>query len=177
MRPALSPEQRRLRARIMRSLRSQGFHVRQGLLELPEAIQKEGLRALHREAVRRQVERARAGLERFEDRLLGRMAAGSEVIPTRISPRLVRVQPGSEDELLFRYARLHWSIPVSPGYGRRLRFPVYDDANGKLMGLFGLGDPVFSLGPRDRWIGWTPSERKKRLGNVTDAFVLGAVPP
>ena len=46
--------------------------------------------------------------------------------------------------------RLHWSIPISAGYGRRLRFVIYDEANGKLIGLFGLGDPVFGLGPRDR---------------------------
>jgi len=52
-----------------------------------------------------------------------------------------------------------------------------DEHNGKLMGLIGLGDPVYALGPRDAWIGWTPSDRKKRLKNVMDAFVLGAVPP
>jgi hypothetical protein len=34
-----------------------------------------------------------------------------------------------------------------------------------------------SLGPRDDWVGWTLSDRKKRLRNVMDAFVLGAVPP
>jgi hypothetical protein len=90
---------------------------------------------------------------------------------------LVEVLPESEDELLFRYAALHWSIPVSSGYGRRLRFLVVDDSNGKLVGMIGLGDPVYSLGPRDEWIGWTLSDRKKRLGNVMDAFVLGAVPP
>ncbi len=94
-----------------------------------------------------------------------------------MSPRLVEVQPDSEEELLFRYASLHWSIPVSSGYGRRLRFLVVDDSNEKLVGLIGLGDPVYSLGPRDEWVGWTPSDRKKRLGHVMDAFVLGAVPP
>jgi hypothetical protein len=177
MSPALSPQQRQLRARVLRSLEAQGFQVRQSRLELPGALQKEQLRALHQEAVRHQVERARAGLERFEDRLLCRIAAGSEVVPDRISPRLVRVRPESEDELLFRYARLHWSIPVSAGYGRRLRFLVYDEGNGKLMGLFGLGDPVFSLGPRDRWIGWDLEQKKRRLQCVMDLFVLGAVPP
>jgi hypothetical protein len=99
------------------------------------------------------------------------------VKPERISPRLVEVEPGTEDEFLFRYARLHWSIPVSAGYGRRLRFLVYDDSNGKLVGLFGLGDPVFSLGPRDRWIGWNHEAKRRRLRCVMDAFVLGAVPP
>jgi hypothetical protein len=58
-----------------------------------------------------------------------------------------------------------------------LRFLVVDEHNGKLIGLIGLGDPVYSLGPRDQWVGWTLSDRKKRLRNVLDAFVLGAVPP
>ncbi len=113
----------------------------------------------------------------MEKDLLRYIASGHEVDPLRMSPRLVEVEPESEEELLFRYARLHWSIPVSAGYGRRLRFLVVDDTNGKLVGLIGLGDPVYSLGPRDEWIGWTPSDREKRLGHVMDAFVLGAVPP
>jgi hypothetical protein len=79
--------------------------------------------------------------------------------------------------LLFRYAALHWSIPVSSGYGRRLRFLVVDEFNGKLIGIIGLGDPVFNLGPRDGWIGWTKEDRNDRLRHVMDAFVLGAVPP
>jgi hypothetical protein len=87
------------------------------------------------------------------------------------------VQPNTDHELLYRYARLHWSIPVSAGYGRRLRFVVYDESNGKLIGLFGLGDPIFSLSPRDRWIGWNHEWKAARLQCVMDVFVLGAVPP
>jgi hypothetical protein len=45
------------------------------------------------------------------------------------------------------------------------------------MGLFGLGDPVFSLQARDRWIGWSNEDKKDRLRYIMDAFVLGAVPP
>ena len=45
------------------------------------------------------------------------------------------------------------------------------------MGLFGLGDPVFSLGHRDQWIGWNKEDRNERLHHVVDAYVLGAVPP
>jgi hypothetical protein len=175
---APAPQERdELRARVLRSLRAQGFRLRAGRLVPPDANDKEQLRALHSEAVRHQVERSRAGLARHESRLLTYIADGSAVDPERIRPRLVVVKPGSEDELLFRYVRLHWSIPVSAGYGRRLRFTVYDESNGKLMGVFGLGDPVFSLGPRDRWIGWTLPQRKERLQCVMDLFVLGAVPP
>lgn len=166
-----------LRRRITRSLRQQGFRFRSGFLVPPDIKDKSKLRVLHQEAVKHNVIRSRRGLERRENRLLSYVASGEDVIPDRIYPRLVLVKPGSEDELLFRYTRLHWSIPVSAGYGRRLRFVVYDEANGKLIGIFGLGDPVFALGPRDRWIGWSHEARKKRLQCVMDLFVLGAIPP
>lgn len=166
-----------LRERIEQSLRRQGFVIAaDGRLETPEGG-KEVARALHREAVRARVERAREGLARHEDRLLAHVADGDDVQPEAIRPSLHEVLPKSEEELLFRYARLHWSIPVSAGYGRRIRFVIFDEANGKLIGLIGLGDPVFALGPRDSWIGWDREARKERLRNVMDAFVVGAVPP
>ncbi|MFC1764902.1 Druantia anti-phage system protein DruA [Planctomycetota bacterium] len=78
---------------------------------------------------------------------------------------------------LFRLARLTWSVPVSQGYGRRMRFLVWDDYHEKLMGIFALGDPVFNLKVRDEFIGWNLEDRKKRLVNVMDAYILGALPP
>jgi hypothetical protein len=54
---------------------------------------------------------------------------------------------------------------------------VLDRQNDKLIGLFGLGDSVFSLKARDEWIGWNSETRETRLRHVMDAFVLGAVPP
>ncbi len=166
-----------LRDRIIRSLRAQGFRVQNGAILPPKELSKNRIRELHETAVEHRIERAKDGLFRKEDELLQHIASGNEVAPTRICPRLVEVRPDSIEELLFRYASLHWSIPVSSGYGRRLRFLVIDEHNGKLIGLIGLGDPVFSLGPRDDWIGWTLADRKRRLTNVMDAFVLGAVPP
>ncbi|MBW6414169.1 DUF4338 domain-containing protein [Methylacidiphilum fumariolicum] len=65
------------------------------------------------------------------------------------------MKPKSEYELLFRYACLYWSIPVSSGYGRRIRFLVFGKNNSKLIGLFSLGDPVYSIQAQDRWIDWT----------------------
>ena len=166
-----------LRTRIIRSLRKQGFRVCNGAILPPQELSKSRIRELHETSVRHRIERAKDGLIRQEDDLLQRIAHGNEVVPARISPHLVAVMPESKEELLFRYASLHWSIPVSSGYGRRLRFLVVDDHNDKLIGLIGLGDPVYSLGARDEWIGWTLADRKKRLGNVMDAFVLGAVSP
>ena len=170
-------ETNRLRSKIVRSLKKQGFQIRAGRIVPPDIRDKDKLRALHQEAVKHNLVRSRSGLERHENRLLSYIAGGKDIVPEAIRPRLVLVQPQSEDELLFRYTRMHWSIPVSAGYGRRLRFVIYDESNGKLIGIFGLGDPVFGLKPRDQWIGWNYEARRKRLQSVMDLFVLGAVPP
>jgi len=175
--PLLDESCNELRKKIINSLEQQGFIIRDGDIFLPESRDKDGIRRIHQSAVRAKRERSRKYLEKKESALLKCFADGREIDPERIEPRLQEVTSGSWDELLFRYSCLHWSIPVSSGYGRRLRFLVYDNSTGKLMGLFGLGDPVFSLSARDQWIGWTKEDRRKRLVHVMDAFVLGAVPP
>jgi len=58
-----------------------------------------------------------------------------------------------------------------------MRFLVMDRSNRKLIGIFALGDPVFNLKCRDEMIGWNVEERRSRLVNVMDAYVVGAVPP
>ena len=166
-----------MRAEIIEALLAQGFEIQRDGIVAADASDKEGLRNLHRLAVAHRISRAEASLARHEDSLLGLIANGDEVDPRDIAPELVEVRPGTTDELLFRYAALHWSIPVSSGYGRRLRFLMRDGGNGKLMGIIGLGDPVFALRPRDAWVGWDPAVRRERLNHVMDAFVLGAVGP
>lgn len=174
----LSRRERALRQRVEETLRNQGFQLDNHAIRANIASSdKEGIRRLHQLAVSASRERARPGLERLEGQLIARFARGDEVEPEKVRPVLQEVRADTEEELLFRYARLHWSIPVSAGYGRRLRFLVLDENTNKLMGLIGLGDPVFRLGPRDRWIGWNSNARAERLRYVMDAFVLGAVPP
>ena len=114
-------------------------------------------------------------LAQWEDRAIERLADGGRSI-RKIEPYVVPVQTEAE-AALFRFATLHWSVPVSQGYGRRTRFLIFDRWNEKLIGVFALGDPVFNLGVRDRLIGWGQAERQQRLYNVYDAYVLGAVDP
>ena len=128
----------------------------------------------HRQAARDRILRA---LGNRLDALKAEIADGVEIDPAAIQPHLVPVRSGTPESDLFRFATLQWSIPVSQGYGRRLRFLVKDRANDKLIGLFALGDPVFNLRARDNWIGWDQSGRRERLVNVMDAYVVGAVPP
>jgi hypothetical protein len=166
-----------LRSKIKRSLRKQGYELNRNEIKLPPDVDKNAFRDLHSIAVRHKLDTSKDKLAKIEDRLLSRIANGSEVSPELFDPKLVQVIPGTEEELLFRYVSLHWSIPVSSGYGRRLRFLVFDQSNGKLVGALGLGDPVYSLKARDEFIGWDSETKKRMLYHVMDAYVLGAVPP
>ena len=167
----------RMRGRILKALKRQGFRLENGKAILPAARDKDSIRALHEEAVNHLRGVAERRLGGREAALVRRIANGAEVRPENISPDVVEVFPGTENEALFRYAALHWSIPVSSGYGRRLRFLVVDRDNEKLIGIMGLADPVFALRARDEWIGWDANTRRGRLRYVMEAFVLGAVPP
>ncbi len=162
---------------LLETLRDRGFSWSGTRLLPPAPSTKEEIRALHSAATAQSRLEAARNLAAHEPRLLRRIANGIEVRPEHFRPRLVQVARRSEEELLFRYARLHWSIPTSRGYGRRLRFVVIDQANDKLVGVIGLADPVFAMRDRDNWIGWTDEDRRLRLSRVMDAFVLGAVPP
>ncbi|HVM29537.1 MAG TPA: Druantia anti-phage system protein DruA [Candidatus Limnocylindrales bacterium] len=166
-----------LRSLILETLGAQGFLVEDGRLLPPRLSSKDDARRLHVQAVAKSRQEAESGLRRQESRLLSYIAEGTEVRPEAFAPRLVEVERHSEGEALFRYARLHWSIPTSRGYGRRLRFLVIDESNNKLVGLIGLCDPVYALHDRDGWIGWSATQRRERLRLIMDAYVLGAVPP
>lgn len=173
----VSQASQELKQAIVKALRKQGFTVRRGLIEMPPQPSKEDYRALNTLAVAKKLAKSGPGVRPYENDLLNYIANGCEVVPENVSPKVVIVKPESTHELLFRYACLHWSIPVSAGYGRRLRFLVFDESNGKLIGLCGLGDPVYAMQARDNWIGWDRDEKAARLYHVMDAYVLGAVPP
>ena len=162
---------------IIQSLCKQGYKIQDGIIHLPDNLSKDDLRTLNKIALQKKMGDSKPHIWRYEDQLISYIANGTEIEPNAIRPKLVVVKPNTKDELLFRYACLHWSIPVSAGYGRRLRFLVFDDNNGKLIGLFGLGDPVYSMKARDLWIGWDKESKAQHLYHMMDAYVLGAVPP
>ena len=168
--------QEQLRRRVLGEMAAAGFVIQDGLLTLPPGNFKDVARQLHQPQRQAVLEAARGFIISREADLLDYFAAGSEVDPRSIHPKIepVASELGAD---LFRFASLHWSVPVSQGYGRRNRFLIWDRANGKLIGIFALTDPVFNLSARDRLIGWDQQQRQQRLYNVFDAFVLGAVEP
>jgi hypothetical protein len=134
------------------------------------------LRRAHDAQRRDRLQDAKGFIERNEDSLLSYFANGTDIDPTQIDPIVTPVVTQQHADL-WTYASLTWSVPVSQGYGRRTKFIVRDRFNDKVMAIFALGDPVIGLGARDKEIGWTKEQRHKRLYNIYDAFVLGAVEP
>jgi hypothetical protein len=165
-----------LRQKLIDTLLRQGFTLADGQLVPPDPSCKDNIRQLYAHLRKEKLQEAGSWLLSVEEKVLSYFANGPEVDVERIRPRLELVDTKFKADL-FRYASLLWSVPVSAGYGRRMRFLVFDEHNNKLIGLFALGDPVYNLRVRDQWIGWGVSEKNERLYHVMDAYVLGAVPP
>jgi Domain of unknown function (DUF4338) len=167
----------RLKRKLRRHLASLGFQrAEDGSLVLPNS-DKETVRSLHRMQRKEKLAENKKFIESHLSSLSHWFASGDEVIPEKIRPRLQRVVSGTWESDLFRLASLTWSVPVSAGFGRRIRYLVWDASIKKLIGIVAIGDPVYNLAVRDDLVGWTVADRAKRLVNVMDAYVLGAVPP
>lgn len=123
-------------------------------------LTKEKIRNLYGESRRNRLEREQAFLQRSIWDLLPFFADGSEVIPELIRPEIEVVESDTIESDLFRLATMCWSVPVSQGFGRRMRFLVRDASNRKLIGVFTIDDPVFNLSARDSFVGWISNDRK-----------------
>ena len=114
-----------LRRKIRRHLRELGFHkTEEGSLEI-NGSGKDVIRALHSS---QRDERLAANADFIAQRtpnLLRHFASGHEVSPAAITPVLDRVYADTWQADLFRLASLTWSVPVSNGFGRRLRYLVW----------------------------------------------------
>ncbi len=167
----------RIKRRLRAHLSDLGFQrAENGALVLPDAG-KDTVRTLHRQQRLEVLSQNASFIESHMRSLLGNFASGDEIAVEKIKPVLQRVSAGTWEANLFRLASLTWSVPVSAGFGRRIRYLVWDEFHGKLIGIVAIGDPVYNLAVRDNLIGWSVADRAERLVCVMDAYVLGAVPP
>lgn len=166
-----------LKRALRAHLRNLGFTKDEaGDLVLP-GVGKEMIRKMHRGQRRERLASSQLFLARALSKALPYFADGNEIDPRAIALRLRPVRSGTLEADLFRVATLTWSVPVSVGFGRRMRYLVWDDAHDRLAGIIALGDPVYNLTVRDKLIDWTVHDRAQRLVGILDAYVLGAVPP
>ena len=169
--------EKRIKQNLEKHLKEIGLDITKNNKVSNINVNKEQIRNNHYSQKEEKNKQSKTFLEKNYNSLLRHFASGKDVNPNKIIPRITVVKPNSLEARLFRLSTLTWSIPVSEGYGRRMRFVVWDDNNDKIIGIIALGDPVFNLKARDSFIGWSVAQRKEQLVNIMNAYVLGALPP
>lgn len=167
----MNPKVKKARRKILKNLRDYGVEWDSKKRKL-KPLSSDGLRVMQKKLA--QVTNL-SGLK-FEKQVESYLAAPREIDILQVEPYLVQVQDDKTNRI-WSYALTNWSVPVSAGYGRRLRFLVFDKQNEKLIGVFGLCDPLIGSRIRDNYIGWNKEQKAERLYNCLTAYILGAVPP
>ena len=150
----LASREANLKRRVRAHLKGLGFRKAKDGTLVPPAWDKVSYRAIHGHQRAEKLEKNREWLKGKVESLSHYFASGVDVDVYRIRPRLELVAKETWQSDLFRLAGLYWQIPISEGYGRRLRFLICDDSNQKLIGLLALGDAVFTLRARDAFVRW-----------------------
>jgi hypothetical protein len=156
------------RQKILDNLESYGVHfdVTTGRLVAPNLREMQNQLALQTNT---------RGLS-YRNKVIDSFAKPNEINILKVNPYLIVVDSIRLNRI-WSYACSFWSIPITNGYGRRIRILVIDRNNQKLIGIIGLADPIIGLGARDSFIGWSKEQKIKRLYNCMTAYILGAVPP
>lgn len=138
---------------------------------------KNYLRALHSRAKREQPGLNPALVSALFEKHKKKFKLGAQIDPEKIKPVLWLASDRNEWSEIFLVVRALWSMPYNKGYGRRIRFVVYDEFHGGVIGIIGLQSPPADLNCRDALFDY-PADQKLNLVNTTmDAFAVGSVPP
>ncbi len=143
---------------------------------VPPSLNKEAIRLLHKPSTDNELIKAQKWIRRKLPYYSHFFANGQEIIPRKVSPVLIQVSEIWHYDL-FRLARYYWSIPYSYGFGRRLRYLLFDNSNNKLIGLFGLQSPPICFPARDTRIIYPPGRKTELVNQTMDIYTLGAIPP
>ncbi|TCS72154.1 uncharacterized protein DUF4338 [Sulfuritortus calidifontis] len=102
---------------------------------------------------------------------------GCEIDPQKIRPSLHLVEAKSVWEEIFKVVRHTWSIPYSKGYGRRMRFVVFDEYHEAVIGIIGFQSPPADLACRDNLFNYPDGQKLDLVNRTMDVYTIGAIPP
>lgn len=106
-----------------------------------------------------------------------RFISGKKLDPSKIQPSLKLVEARSCWEELFKITRHTWSIPYTKGYGRRIRFVVYDEYHEAVIGILGFQSPPADLACRDQLFHCSAEKKMEMINRTMDVYTIGAIPP
>lgn len=174
--PKLTKKETRLKDRIIKTMKHQGFKVNPHL-RLP-AENKRTYRKIQRSAKTEQISEHKKFLLEFLDCAKESHLDGRDVVPEDIRLELREVRPRSHEARMFRWWNLvWWSMPYQRAYGRQMRFILWDRGHDMPFGLVQLQSPLLRMKPRDEYLG-IPRESLDYWVNMSmNAQRIGALPP
>jgi hypothetical protein len=169
-------DEEELKERIIQSFREQGFkynpHVR------PPQNDKETYKQLQIYSKMEQMQLHRSFLLENLKKVRKYAKSGKDINPSEIKLELKLVKKGSLEEVLFRWWNfVWWSVPYQRGYGRMLRFILWDTTHNAPFGLISLQSPILKISVRDKYLGLPPKELDIWVNQSMQAQRLGALPP
>lgn len=102
--------------------------------------------------------------------------SAKSIDPSRIQPKLYLCDGALWNDL-FAITRACWSMPYNKGYGRRLRFVVFDEYHEAVIGIIGLQSPPADLKSRDDLFSYPKGRKLELVNNTLDAYTVGSIPP
>lgn len=166
-----------LKSKIGKILRKQGYRVNSSDFKLKDTT-RESKRYVHNLAKAERIIKREDFIVRTSSLVKKYLINGKELEVKKIQPKILEVKSGSEEENLFRWWNLTWwSLPYERGYGRQMRFIIWDTYHNSLIGLIGLQSPILSWSVRDNYLNIPTETLDYWVNQSLSAQRLGALPP
>lgn len=166
-----------LKSKIAKILRKQGYSVKSNNFRLKDTT-RESKRYVHNLAKAERIIKREDFIIRTSSLVEKYLINGKELEVEKIQPKILEVKSGSEEERLFRWWNLTWwSLPYERGYGRQMRFIIWDTYHNSLIGLIGLQSPILSWSVRDNYLNIPTETLDYWVNQSLSAQRLGALPP
>lgn len=167
-----------LRNELRKSLRQQGFVVRDGNKLSLTSKSKDEIRNIQIAAKARIIKEHKDFISQKAKLVKQYSINGNNINPLRIQLEIRPVQSGSQDELLFRWWNLTWwSMPYQRPYGRQMRFMIWDITHNAPFGLIALQSPILKQAVRDKSLAIPKDELDYWVNRSMYAQRIGALPP
>ena len=173
---ALTAQEAALRGRIVSEMARVGFSMDSKLR--PPDDDRRTYRAIQRNAKVAHVREHSKFIERALPLARKHFPDPKTIVPDDIEMRLIPVEHGTTYGDIFLFWNLvWWSMPYQRGYGRQMRFIIWDATHDAPFGLVQLQSPLLRMAARDTYLG-IPKGSEDRWANASmSAGRIGALPP
>lgn len=167
-----------LRQQVKLILKKQGYFVKPSGLFVLKNDDREAKRKAHDLAKAERITKHENFILEKSNLIKPFLIDGKSLNIKKIEPEFIEVESGTEQEDLFRWWNLiWWSLPYERGYGRQMRFMIWDKYHNAPIGLIGLQSPILSWSVRDKYLGIPPRKRDFWINQSLSAQRIGALPP